>query len=633
MEKYATIGTAGHVDHGKTQLIKALTGINTDRLIEEQKRGISIELGFAYLTLPDGKKVGIVDVPGHEKFVKQMLAGVGGIDAVLFVIAADEGIMPQTREHFDILNLLEIKKGIIVVTKIDIVDKDWLDLVEEDIRKQLKAGFLKDAPLCKVSSLTMEGIPELKKEILTLLSHLDKKKEDLPARMPIDRVFSMKGFGTVVTGTIKCGVFYKGQEVIIEPGGKTARIRNIQVHGDPVNEVEAGQRGALNLSGITVNEIKKGSTLVIPGYYHTGHIIDVELTNLPSEKRSIKHRQLVHFHLGTTEKLGRIHLLESEALKPGATQHAQIILEEPILAAPGDRFVIRFFSPVITIGGGKVLGFSAYKKKRFKTEIIKELEVKAKGNWKQLIGQVTVLPISLDEICHLLNYSKEETKKIIKDSLKGSELIVLYEDGRELYWNRQIAEKWQQKICADVLRYQRQHPLSPGMGREELKKAMETDLSLKRWQLILEWISAKGLLKISGNRIEPYPKPKLPAEIEEKLNCLLAAYEAAGLSPPQTMESAGLCAIPSGQEQEYLDYLCRVGKLVKIQDYYFSTSALNRAKKELSEMLKERKEITASEARERWQTSRKYTIFLLEYFDSINFTKRIGPVRRLYKEN
>jgi len=631
-ENHFLIGTAGHVDHGKTRLIEALTGTNTDRLKEEKERGISIELGFAHMILPDGRKAGIVDVPGHEKFVRQMLAGAGGMDLVLFVIAADEGVMPQTREHLEILNLLKLEKGIIVLTKIDLVDQEWLELIEQDIREKLGESFLKDAPLCKISSVTGEGFPFLVETIMGELSNAENKRTDLPARMAIDRVFTIQGFGTVVTGTVKSGVFRVGQEVKVEPGGQSVRIRNIQVHGEQETQVFAGQRAAINVSTLAISDIIRGSSLVLPGYYNVGKIIDVELANLAGEKRNIKQRQRIHFHLGTAEITGRVHLLEQEELLPGETGFAQIILEEEVLASPGDRFVVRYFSPVITIGGGTVLGIASVKRKRFKENVINDLQLKARGGAKKLVLKELNFPCSLKEIVKATELGEADVIKALEESREEARVLIFTEDGKDLFWNLEAAENLGQRACLEAEAYQKQNPLRGGIGREELKRKIAADLALKRWQLVLEWTASKGFVRISGNLIEALPEVRLTGNIEKKIECLVKFWEKAGLNPPDIKEGVTACGIPSEQGTEYAGYLTLKGLWVKIDDFYFSYGHVKNAKETLRELLLVKGEITVSEAREHWQVSRKYAVPLLEYFDSINVTRREGNVRYLHED-
>lgn len=630
-EKYLVIGTAGHVDHGKTQLIKALTGTNTDRLKEEKKRGISIELGFAYLTLPDGRKVGIVDVPGHEKFVRQMLAGASGMNIVLLIVAADEGVMPQTQEHLDILNLLQLEKGIVVLTKIDLVELEWLKLVEQDTKDKLRNSFLENAPICKVSSVTGEGLPELLETIIKVLDKTEAKRTDLPARMPIDRVFTKQGFGTIVTGTLVSGLLRKGQDIKFEPGGLNAKIRNIQVHGSQVFEAVAGQRTAINLSGLAVNDIQRGTTLVEPGSYRAGQILDLELTNLANEKRVIKQRQRIHFHLGTAEKTGRIHLINREELAPGETGFAQVILDSPILAVVGDRFVIRYYSPVVTIGGGKVLGVSSVKKKRFKDKVLEEFRVRAEGSSRELIIRELQNPVPIRMIMDKTALAKEQVEQELKNLREEALIVILQEDDLKVYWLREAAQRWGKLVSAEAARFQRLYPLRGGIGREELKKKLAMDLPLKTWQLLLDWGSENNFFRIVGNNVEALPEIKLPQKIQEQLECLHSQWERAGLNPPDWQESTNVCGIALNKFQEFAAYLLTKGLWIRIGDYYFASTVIEKAQVDLVKLLEKKGQVTVAEVRDYWQTSRKYALPLLEYFDSINLTKRDGVNRSLYK--
>ncbi|RNC28943.1 MAG: Selenocysteine-specific elongation factor [Candidatus Dichloromethanomonas elyunquensis] len=630
-QDYLLVGTAGHVDHGKTQLIQALTGISTDRLKEEKERGISIELGFAHFDLPGGKRVGIVDVPGHERFIRQMLAGASGMDVVLLVIAADEGVMPQTQEHIDILDLLEIKNGIVVITKLDIVDEEWLLLVEQDIRENIKGSFLEKAPVCKVSSVTGEGIPELIQTIKEVLEKSQGRRTDLPARMPIDRVFTIQGFGTVVTGTLHSGFLQKGQEVAVEPGGYVTKVRNIQVHSNTVTEVLAGQRAAINIAGLEVKDIKRGMNVVSPGRFTIGNILDVQLMNLPKEQRTIKQRQRIHFYLGTTECIGRIHLLNQKELSPGETCFAQIILEESVLAAFGDRFVVRYYSPVATIGGGAVLGVAPSKRKRFREEIIQEFRIKAKGDARDSIRKELIYPFSVKEIILKTGLGKEQIEEALTELEKNSEVVILMEDNNSLYWLKSSAERWGTRISNEAAKYQREYPLRGRIGREELKHRLKIDISLKRWQLVLEWEAASQMIKMSGGFVESLPIIKLPEKILSQIECLLKKWDDAGLNPPEYQEASAGCGIPGGKFEEYAGYLIAKGFWIKVGEYYFSIAAVENAKKELKNYLMEKEQATVSEVRELWGTTRKYTVPLLEYFDSVRFTKREELVRRLYE--
>jgi len=627
---YFLIGTAGHVDHGKSCLIRALTGQETDRLPEEKERGISIELGFAYLTLPDGKRIGIVDVPGHEKFIRQMLAGASGMDIVLMVVAADEGVMPQTLEHLAILELLNIKKGIVVLNKIDLVDRDWLALVEQDIKEKFKDSFLANAPICRVSSVTGDGINNLLLTIVKLLTQTETRAIDHPARMPIDRVFTVQGFGTVVTGTLNSGTIRKGQQIAIEPGQKLAKVRNIQVHGEQVTEVYAGQRAALNLSNIASTDIARGSWLVVPGFYKVGQIIDVELANLNSETRAIVHRQRIHFHIGTTEVLGRIHLLDREKLLPGERGFAQVLLEDPVLAAPGDRFVIRFYSPVTTIGGGIVIDIAERKKKRFRAEITENLKIKANASSRDLVIMHLNNPVTIAELAKKIALPEKTVSEEIKSLQDEGAIYSIKMDDLYLYWSKRVAEEWGARAAAEIEKFKEKYPLQRGIGREELKRLLAMDVSLKTWQAILGWGEKNNYFRVMGNSLEPKNEPQLSENIRKQLEQLTVMWLESGLNPPNHKEIAVKCALSPSAMQEYVDYLTAKNVLVKIGDYYFAAQAIIKAQQDLKDLLQAKQRVTASEVRDYWQTSRKYAILLLEYFDSIRFTKRDGETRSLY---
>ncbi|MGH7377367.1 MAG: selenocysteine-specific translation elongation factor, partial [Candidatus Methylomirabilales bacterium] len=368
--KHIIVGTAGHIDHGKTSLVKALTGIDTDRLKEEKERGISIELGFAHLTLPGGLRLGIVDVPGHERFVKTMLAGVGGIDLVILVIAADEGIMPQTREHLHICRLLHIPRGLVALTKRDLVDPDWLEMVAEETRTFLKGTFLEGAPILPVSATTGAGLEELKTALAALAAEAEPKRVDGIFRLPIDRVFTMKGFGTVVTGTLLAGSLKVADEVVVLPEGARSRVRRLQVHGEAVEQAFAGQRTAVNLPGIEVSGIARGSLLCLPGTFRPASAMDATLTLLADAPRALKNRGRVRFHLGTSEVLARVVFLDREELEPGQSAYVHLRLESRGAALPQDRFVIRSYSPAVTIGGGIILDPAPPERRRKRHEIL-----------------------------------------------------------------------------------------------------------------------------------------------------------------------------------------------------------------------------------------------------------------------
>lgn len=629
-ERHYLVGTAGHVDHGKTELIRALSGMETDRLKEEKQRGISIELGFAHMMLPSGRQIGIVDVPGHERFVRQMLAGASGMDVVLLVIAADEGIMPQTQEHLDILTLLGIPRGIVVINKADLVDEEWLDLMEEEIREELKETAFHGAPICRVSALTSVGIPSLCQTIDGLLSEVESKKSSGPVRMPIDRVFSIQGFGTVVTGTLHSGTVKLGQELAIEPGHILAKVRSLQVYKNKVSAAKAGQRVAVNLAGVDVAEVERGSVLVMPNVFKVGKILDIKVLNLSSADKPLTQRQRVRFHLGTTEILGRIHLLEQNELTPGQEGFAQILLEEPLVAASGDRFVLRFYSPTHTIAGGKVLGVAEFKQKRFKESVIAQMRMKDQGDPLDLLEREMAEPRTGADLASRLHITSSELEVSLEVLEESERLEIWLEDETTLYWAKATAEIWRSKLINMIRAYERSNLLRGGISREELKTRLGISWTHRRWQTILEQGSVRGFYRISGSKVQTNEGVEIPTGILKRLEALRSKWQIVGLTPPDLTTTAETCGISKPEAPEYAQYMCEIGEWVHIDQFYFRQKDLEPAKECLIEFLKEHGEIGVSEVREMWGTSRKYTVPLLEFFDNQKITKRNGDKRRLY---
>ncbi|SPF32442.1 Selenocysteine-specific elongation factor [Candidatus Desulfosporosinus infrequens] len=629
-ERHYLVGTAGHVDHGKTELIRALSGMETDRLKEEKQRGISIELGFAHMVMPSGRQVGIVDVPGHERFVRQMLAGASGMDVVLLVIAADEGIMPQTQEHLDILTLLGIPRGIVVINKADLVDNEWLDLMEEEIREELNGTAFHEAPVCRVSALTGDGIPNLRQIIDRLLSEVETKKTTGPVRMPLDRVFSMQGFGTVVTGTLYSGTVKLGQELAIEPIHMLTKVRSLQVHKSKVTFAEAGQRVAVNLAGVDVAEVERGSVLVMPNMFKVGKILDLKVLNLGSADKPLIQRQRVRFHLGTTEILGRLHLLEQEELAPGQEGFAQILLEEPVVAVPGDRFVLRFYSPAHTIAGGKVLGVADFKQKRFKENVLAQMRVKDQGDPLDLLEKEMFEPRTASDLADRLHVSVAEVENDLKSLEISDRLEIWTEDESKLYWGKTTAELWRSKLIAIIKTHEKANPLRGGISREELKTRLGILWTHRRWQTILEQGAARGFYRISGSKVQTNEGAEIPASISKHLVALRTKWQSVTLMPPDLVATAEACGILKSDAPEYAQYLCETGEWVHIDQYYYRQKELESAKEILSEFLKIHGEAGVSEVREMWGISRKYAVPLLEFFDNQKLTRRTGDKRILY---
>jgi selenocysteine-specific elongation factor len=470
--KQIILGTAGHIDHGKTSLIRALTGIDTDRLKEEKERGITIELGFAHLELPDGRRLGIVDVPGHEKFVKNMVAGATGIDLVALVIAADEGVMPQTREHLEICSLLKIKHGLVVLTKVDMVDKDWLELVREDVSEYLSETFLADAPMAEVSSVTGEGIPELIELISQLTQKIPERDMGHLFRLPIDRVFTMKGFGTVITGTSVSGSIRTGEDVTVYPQGITSKIRGIHVHNEAVEEVHAGLRTAINLQGIEKMMLQRGNVVATKDSLRATYMLDVVLDLLPSAPRKLKNRAKARFHAGTAEIISTVVLLDRDELNPGETCLAQIRLDAPTTVLKGDRYVLRSYSPVRTIGGGQILHPLPGKKKRFQERVLNELKMLDKGEDQETIEIFVSLGrfqgVGEEELSFLMNMSRKKLTEQL-NALKAKQRIIRFDKERGTMIHADFMEKARNELLETLSQYHKDFPLKQGLVKEELR--------------------------------------------------------------------------------------------------------------------------------------------------------------------
>src|SRR3989454_1072947 len=470
------VGTAGHIDHGKTALVKALTGIDADRLKEEKERGITIDIGFAHLALDSNTTAGFIDVPGHERFIKNMLAGVGGIDLVMLVIAADESVMPQTREHLDICSLLHIKHGLTVLTKIDNVERDIADLAEIEVREFLKGSFLEHSPILRVSSLTSEGIPQLIDTLREFSRKIEPKDATRIFRLPIDRCFTMKGFGTVITGTLIAGQVHKEDEVEIFPSQRTTRIRGIQVHGRTSNEALAGQRTALNLQGVEVSDIERGMVLTVPGVFKPTSMFDCHLELLPSAPGPIVMRKRVRFHIGTAELMGYVVLLGQDHLNPGESALVQIRLEQPTLALPGDRFIIRQYSPMITIGGGQILDAFPEKHRRSDKAVLQRLKIFKDGSVEQrLMAIVEGAGLQTVELSHLvagLGLSPQHVREALTALTKSGRIRTVSENPMTVV-SAAAFKGAEERAAAEVQRFHRTNPLVQGIGREELRARLD----------------------------------------------------------------------------------------------------------------------------------------------------------------
>ena len=635
------LGTAGHVDHGKTSLIRALTGIETDRLKEEKERGITIELGFAYLDLPCSHRLGIVDVPGHEKFIRNMVAGTAGMDLVAFVIAADEGIMPQTIEHFEICQLLGVRDGLIVLTKKDMVEKEWLDMVTEEVRDFFKGSFLDAAPIVPVDSLSGAGIGEIIKLLDAKVAAMDFHEEFGPFRMAVDRVFSMKGFGTVITGTSLSGRIETGAELKFYPGGLSAKIRGIQVHGKDVELVEAGRRTAINLQGIERDQINRGDVAATPGSLIASTLVDAEFQYLPSARKELKNRTQVRVHLGTREIVGRIVLLEADTLAPGEQSPVQLILQEPVAVWPGDRYVVRSYSPITTIGGGTILN-NAPKKRRRSLEKDRTLNrsfftafsaADSEQRILLLIEGCGIQGITADQLAARTGIFSKRLKKLLQHPISTGSLQVVDSESQRLL-AASVAETVNQQIIGQLVAFHQQNPLKTGLAKEELRSQLRPTVDQKVLYALLNNLAKKGMIeqigaevKLSGYTVTLQVNEQ---EMEQKIGEL---YQQAGLTPPNLKEVlAAFTQFPEKQIRQVIDLLLARGTLLKINESLcFHASAIQQLQENVVAFIRKEGEIDAPRFKELTGLTRKFSIPLLEYFDKIKLTIRIDDKRVLRK--
>ncbi len=630
--KRIIIGTAGHIDHGKTALVRAMTEIDTDRLKEEKKRGISIELGFAHLTLPNGQLAGIVDVPGHEKFVRQMLAGAFGMDLVLLIIAADEGIMPQTREHLDIIRFLGINQGIIVITKKDLVDDEWLMMVEEDINDYLADTEFQKWPIMAVSSLNGEGIPELLQLIEKLSAEIEEKPVFGQTRLPIDRAFSMVGFGTVITGTLWSGRIKTNDTLEVLPQELPVRVRTLHVHNHKVEEALAGQRVAVNLQGIDVSQVRRGNVLASSGFLKPTHRVSASL-HLLKTSRPLKNWARVRFHLGTDECMGRVVLLEHDELPPGEQGYVQIVLEEPVVCTKGDHYVIRFYSPVYTIGGGVVIDPHPPKQKRFNEEVLEEMAVKEQGDPEEVILQeLDKKPDkiqSAEEWAAMTNYHSDETKKVLDDLSDQGLVGRLQVENRGFYISIIGIEQNGQTITRVLEAYRKKYPLRKGFPREELRSRHFKHYSVKVFNALLGLLEEKELVTADPTHVRlSGAKPEPDKEARKAIAKVTTMLDKNPLAPPGLKEIQQEITGFRHDPGEILNYLEDSGEIVKITEaMYYSRSGLDLAWDKINRHFNDNKELSLAEARDIWETSRKYALPLLEYFDRVKYTRRIGDNR------
>ena len=623
--KQTVIGLSGHIDHGKTALVKALTGVNTDSLTEEQKRGMTIDIGFAFLD----ENITLIDVPGHEKFVKNMMAGVSAVDVALLVVAADDGVMPQTREHFEILNLLDIPLGIVAINKIDLADKDWLELVELDIGELLQGSFMEDAPILKVSAETGDGVDQLKTTLLDLCKKVPDKQDRGIFRLHVDRVFSMKGYGTVVTGTVNSGSLKIGDTVELLPGSVKSKVRGLQSHGEEVQQVETGDRAAINLQGVEIKQIERGSQIAEIGYLQSLNQMGVTLLLLGSAQKPITQNQRIRIHLGTQEVMARVALTDGKTLQPGDDCPALLRLEQPMVAARGDKFIIRSFSPVITIGGGEVMEVLIEEKWKIVKEKLQNLYESPKSDQLiHLIQEEGAKPITPEKLQYRIGISKEQINAIV-------------EEKEELFWLTHKQGKWlltqnqwnelKNSIHNFLKKYHAKNPLNAGAQKEEIRQHLNCENSILE-ALLQSMLDDKSISQKGELFLNPNFSITLSSEDDSLQNSILNQLDQEGF----TSSTLAQLSLKTGNSKEKLMQVLNVaeqqGKLLRIDGkLMFTQKNFIILREKVNQFFSNHPEMSVSEFKELAHTSRKYAVPLLEYFDKKKITYREGNIRKLVR--
>ena len=623
--KQTVIGLSGHIDHGKTALVKALTGVNTDSLKEEQKRGMTIDIGFAFLD----ENITLIDVPGHEKFVKNMMAGVSAVDIALLVVAADDGVMPQTREHFEILNLLDIPLGIVAINKIDLADKDWLELVELDIGELLQGSFMEDAPILKVSAETGDGVDQLKSTLLDICKKVPDKQDRGIFRLHVDRVFSMKGYGTVVTGTVNSGSLKIRDTVELLPGSVKSRVRGLQSHGEEVQQVETGDRAAINLQGVEIKQIERGSQIAEIGYLQSLNQMGVTLQLLGSAQKPITQNQRIRIHLGTQEVMARVALTDGKTLQPGNECPALLRLEQPMVAARGDKFIIRSFSPVITIGGGEVMEVLIEEKWKIVKEKLQNLYDSPKSDQLiHLVQEEGARPITPEKLQYRIGISKEQINAIV-------------EEKEELFWLTHKQGKWlltqnqwnelKNSIHNFLKKYHAKNPLNAGAQKEEIRQHLSCENSIL--EALLQSMSDDKSISQKGELfLNPNFSITLNSEDDSLQNSILNQLDQEGF----TSSTLAQLSLKTGNSKEKLMQVLNVaeqqGKLLRIDGkLMFTQKNFIILREKVKQFFSNHPEMSVSEFKELAHTSRKYAVPLLEYFDKKKITYREGNSRKLVR--
>jgi len=632
--KHFVLGTAGHVDHGKTALIKALTGTDTDRLKEEKERGITIELGFASLQLPSGQTLGIVDVPGHEKFIKHMVSGAAGIDLVMMIIAADEGIMPQTKEHLNICSLLGIRTGLVALTKIDMVENDWLELVKTEIREFLKGTFLEGAPVIPVSALKQKGINELTAALDTAVKNIPEKNDCGIFRLPVDRVFTMKGFGTVVTGTLISDSISVGEDVLILPEEISARIRGIQVHNQATQGAIAGQRTAINLQGIEKDSLQRGDVLVRPGTVIPTIRLDVFIEYLKNNAKSLKYRTLTRLHTGTSEIIARVILMEKDELAPGESGFAQLILEKKDVVVAGDHFVLRSYSPITTIGGGLIIDPLPPKHKRLNKKVIEELATLLNGTLPKkievILERAGFAGTNLRHLAFRLGTSAKNIKEELQSILSQKSALITDKEETNII-SASFYEKLVKNAAEIITQYQKKNPLREGISKEELKASLGRDISPKLFFMLLQGMGANKTIEVDKETVRLFGhKVTLADDLNIMRQRISKIYDEAALTPPSLKDVISGFQDKKAEAQNIIKLMLKEGGLIKInEELIFARDVLDNLRKNYKALLIKEGKATPVSFKELTGLSRKYIIPLMEYFDTNKLTLRVGDHRIL----
>jgi len=635
--KQIILGTAGHIDHGKTSLVKAVTGIDTDRLKEEKERGITIELGFAHLDLPSGQHIGVVDVPGHEKFVKNMVAGATGIDIVVMVIAADEGVMPQTREHMEICTLLGVRQGLVALTKVDLVDEEMLELAQEDIREFTRGSFLENAPVIPVSAATGQGLPEFVRALDELSRQVESRPPSSLFRLPVDRVFTMKGFGTVITGTLISGRVQVGDPIMVYPSGVTSKVRGIQVHNRSVTTAEAGMRTAVNFQGLDKEAVSRGEVLSSPDALKSSYMVDVRFHFLASVARPIKNRTRVRFHTGTSEVLGNLILLENDELKSGETTVAQLRLDTPVAVVKGDHYVVRSYSPVRTVGGGQILNPIPPKHKRFQAGVVQALKNVLTSDPETLIGSHIEAAGHSGTCFTDLRLMTDLTDKQLESSLQAmmsARTIIQVDKDTRSFVHKKSFEAFVREASEHLRAYHQAFPLKSGMLKEELKSKFPADTDVRLFNLVLNQMIRDGAIVQEEKTVRlTTHKVSLAGDEATLRKQMLKIYRDSGLQPPFFRDVAGILKAEPGAAKDVLNLLIEEGLIIRTKDdLFFHAEAIADLKQRMLKFFETNADMTPAHFKDMaGGASRKFLIPLLEYFDSKNVTLRVGDVRKLRK--